>query len=211
MQETWVQSLGQEDPLEQEMATHCSSRTWKVPWTEEPGGLQSMGSQRVGYDWSDSARMRINLGYGGCTFSLYHMACRSFNPQVFPVSSLWGFGKHRRQTAESSGQNHGLSYEANSSLIPSSTEWPQTIYPPSLSLTPLIMKGGQWYWPHRACVRVKWDPGMSTRPSIAGDPTGGTFTEHILRVLGSEPGVRYLVASRTERCLLLILPQRARW
>ena len=45
MQETQVQSLGQEDPLEKEMATHSSILAWRIPWTEEPGGLQSMGSQ----------------------------------------------------------------------------------------------------------------------------------------------------------------------
>ena len=50
MQETWVQSLGQEDPLEKGKATHSSILTWRIPWTEEPGGLQSMESQRVGYD-----------------------------------------------------------------------------------------------------------------------------------------------------------------
>ena len=50
MQETWVRSLGQEDPLEKEMATHSSTLAWKIPWTEEPGRLQSMGSQRVGHD-----------------------------------------------------------------------------------------------------------------------------------------------------------------
>ena len=47
MQETQVQSLGQEDPLEGEMATHSSILAWEIPWTEEPGGLQSMGLQRV--------------------------------------------------------------------------------------------------------------------------------------------------------------------
>ena len=47
MQETWVQPLGQEDPLEKEMATHSRILAWKIPWTEEPGKLQSMGSQRV--------------------------------------------------------------------------------------------------------------------------------------------------------------------
>ena len=46
-QEMWVQTLGWEDPLEEEMATHSSILAWKFPWTEEPGGLQSMGSQRV--------------------------------------------------------------------------------------------------------------------------------------------------------------------
>ena len=47
MQETQVQFLGQEDPLEKEMAPHSSTLAWKIPWTEEPGGLQSMGSLRV--------------------------------------------------------------------------------------------------------------------------------------------------------------------
>ena len=51
MWETRVWSLGREDPLEKEMATHSSIHVWKIPWTEEPGRLQSMGSQRVGHDW----------------------------------------------------------------------------------------------------------------------------------------------------------------
>ena len=50
MQENWVQSLGQKDPLEKEMATHSSMLAGRIPWTEEPGGLQSMRSQRVRHD-----------------------------------------------------------------------------------------------------------------------------------------------------------------
>jgi len=50
MQETWVQSLGQEDALEEGMATHSSILVWRIPWTEEPGGLQPVGSKRVGHD-----------------------------------------------------------------------------------------------------------------------------------------------------------------
>ena len=50
MWETRVQSLGREDPLEKEMATHSSILAWKIPWTEEPGRLQSLGSQRVGHN-----------------------------------------------------------------------------------------------------------------------------------------------------------------
>ena len=50
MWETWVRSLGREDPLEKEMAIHSSTVAWKIPWTEEPGGLQLMGSQKVGQD-----------------------------------------------------------------------------------------------------------------------------------------------------------------
>ena len=54
MRETQVQSLGREDPLEQEMATHSSILAWRIPWKEEPGRLQSTGSQRVGHDWATS-------------------------------------------------------------------------------------------------------------------------------------------------------------
>ena len=50
MQETLIQCLGQDDPLEEGMATHSSLLAWRIPWTEEPGGLQSMGLQRVGHD-----------------------------------------------------------------------------------------------------------------------------------------------------------------
>ena len=50
VQETWVPSLGWEDPLGKEMVTHSSILAWIIPWTGEPGGLQSMGSQRVGHD-----------------------------------------------------------------------------------------------------------------------------------------------------------------
>ena len=53
MQEIWVLSLGRENPLEKGMATHSSILAWRIPWTEEPGGLQSMGSQRVGSDTTE--------------------------------------------------------------------------------------------------------------------------------------------------------------
>ena len=51
IQETWVLSLGKEDLLEEEMTTHSRILAWRIPWTEEPGGLQSMGLQRVGGEW----------------------------------------------------------------------------------------------------------------------------------------------------------------
>ena len=50
VQKTWVRALGWEDPLEKEMAIHCRTVAWKIPWTEEPDMLQSVGSQRVGHD-----------------------------------------------------------------------------------------------------------------------------------------------------------------
>ena len=54
MWETWVRSLGKEDPLEKEMVTQSSILAWRIPWTEKPGRLQSMGSQRVGHDCATS-------------------------------------------------------------------------------------------------------------------------------------------------------------
>ena len=61
MQETWVQSLGQEDPLEKEMATHSSILPWRIPWTEEPGGLQSVVA-RVGHDCvTNTTTMRLGI------------------------------------------------------------------------------------------------------------------------------------------------------
>ena len=63
MQETWVQSLGQEDPLEEGMATNSNILAWRIPWTEEPGRLQSIASQRVGCDWSDWAVAALDKYY----------------------------------------------------------------------------------------------------------------------------------------------------
>ena len=66
MQETWVQSLDWEDLLEKEMATHSSTLAWKIPWMEEPGRLQSMGSQRVRHDCTTSLSL-----------SFFHPLCAS--------------------------------------------------------------------------------------------------------------------------------------
>ena len=63
IQETQVRSLGQEDPLEKEMATHSSILAWKIPWVEELGGLQSMGSQRIEHDWATNTRMVILFNF----------------------------------------------------------------------------------------------------------------------------------------------------
>ena len=59
-QKIWVRSLGQENPLEKEMATHSSILAWKIPWTEGPGGLQSMGSQRVGHSLVTKQQQRVS-------------------------------------------------------------------------------------------------------------------------------------------------------
>ena len=66
MQETRVQALVQEDPLKEKMATHSNILAWKIPWTEEPGGLQSMELQRVEHDWNNLASI------GSLTSEYYH-------------------------------------------------------------------------------------------------------------------------------------------
>ena len=58
-QESWVLSLGLEDPLEKEMATHSNILAWEIPWTEEPGGLQSAGSQRVRHNWKHTELQQL--------------------------------------------------------------------------------------------------------------------------------------------------------
>ena len=61
---TWVQSLGWEDPLEKEMETHSSVLAWRIPWTEEPGRLQSMGSQRVRHEWvTNTSTFQYSINY----------------------------------------------------------------------------------------------------------------------------------------------------
>ena len=63
MQETWAPSLGWEDPLEKKMATHSNILAWKISWTEEPGGLQSMGSQRVRHNWTTKCTAQHEANY----------------------------------------------------------------------------------------------------------------------------------------------------
>ena len=70
MLETWVRFLGQEDPLEKEMAIHSSILAWKIPWMKEPDKLQSMGSQRVGHDWATSLTQLINNCWNKLDYSL---------------------------------------------------------------------------------------------------------------------------------------------
>ena len=72
MLETWDQSLSWEDPLKQGMATHSSILAWKIPWTEEPGGLQSLGSQRARYDWVTNTDMLSSTGIWTVAFKRRH-------------------------------------------------------------------------------------------------------------------------------------------
>ena len=81
MQEFRVRSLGVEDPLEKEMATHSSILVWRISWTEEPGGLQSMGLQTVGHDWATNT-------YGGFWMISYQLMFPLWCSQVLGLSRL---------------------------------------------------------------------------------------------------------------------------
>ena len=102
MWETWVLSLGREDPLEKEMATYSSIHAWKIRWIEEPGGLQSMGSQRVGHDWATSLLLllllsilwhclslrlvwKLTCGYCWVFQICWHIECSTFTASSFRI------------------------------------------------------------------------------------------------------------------------------
>ena len=80
MQEMYIWSLGREDPLEKEMVTHSSILAWRIPWTEEPGGLQSTGSQRVGHDWATSLHFSLLAILWNSAFKWVYL---SFSPLPF--------------------------------------------------------------------------------------------------------------------------------
>ena len=99
MQETWVLSQGQEDPLEKEMTTHSSILAWRIPWTEEPGGLPSMGSRRVRHNWSNLAAA-VAAGYTkvrlvkAMVFPVVMYGCESWTikkaeSQIIDAFELW--------------------------------------------------------------------------------------------------------------------------
>ena len=88
VRETRVRSLSQEDPLEKEMATHSSTLAWKLPWTEEPGRLQSMGSQRVGRNWATSLQHRVPASSVSALSSLHFLTF------ISAPAPPWGFHPH---------------------------------------------------------------------------------------------------------------------
>ena len=91
--EIWVWSFGQEDPLEKDMATHSSILAWRIPWTEEPGGLQSIGSHRVRHNWSNLA----------CTFwqvLIPHCGLDLHFPDVYQSSKTFWTTMHQRRNQE---------------------------------------------------------------------------------------------------------------
>ena len=93
VQETWVRFLGWKDPLEKEITTHSSILAWKIPWTEDPGRLQSMGLQRIGHDWATNtftfSRQGRKMGNGWSVEHSEHRQCLLIKFVVVYGHSLW--------------------------------------------------------------------------------------------------------------------------
>ena len=81
--ETRVRSLGWEDPLEKEMATHSNILAWEIPWMQEPGGLQSTGSQRVGHNWTTSLSLSLSIPYNILQGGMPDLRFKSVNKYHF--------------------------------------------------------------------------------------------------------------------------------
>ena len=94
MGEIWIRSLGQENPLEKEMATHSSTLAWKIPWMEESCRLQSMGSQRIGPDWATS--LSLYSIYSCYKYWLYSLCCTILKGGCWTTEDAGIFGLQRR-------------------------------------------------------------------------------------------------------------------
>ena len=120
MQETWVRSLGRKDPLEKEMATHSSILAWRIPLTEEPGGLQSMGSQRVGHDWATSythAYFKAILLL--CSFLIILFSCHWNTPGLkigLYRKVIAGIQRHQAREREQESEDKAHSWATTSLL-----------------------------------------------------------------------------------------------
>ena len=130
MQENRVRCLGQADPLEKGVATHSSTLAWRIPWTEEPGGLQSMRPQRVRHDWS--------------TNTTQHKT-RVSRSECYKPDSLQGLGSRETDTKkEEAGLRPGLKAENQLGELPGLRRWVRSkgteVFRPQFGLL------GWWYW-----------------------------------------------------------------
>ena len=141
IQETWVWSLGREDPLEKGMATHSSILAWRIPWTEEPGGLQSMGSQRVGHDWVTFTHTH--------TLVITPRTTLQNRPEGIAAAMSWAAIPRRAlpQSQELLSPNTELSSSAQNALPPDSCRVP-SLGQPSAGFH-------SWAW----SLQIKFSPG----------------------------------------------------
>ena len=131
MQKTWVQSLGQEDPLEKEMATHSSILAWEIPWMEEPGGLQSTGSQRVGHDWATS-------------LSFFHVSMSHVNIKPWRFSALSIFISKSKLTEWYASDSDEVWYKISFSI----NSWVKDLFHKCRKLVKMFRLKGKivWLW-----------------------------------------------------------------
>ena len=102
VQETWVWSLGREDPLEKEMATHSSTLAWTIPWMEEPGRLQSMGSKTVRHNWATSLSSHTHIRHQ--TFTEYHSHPWTWKIRLPDLTPYWAGISVRQSTGLTNSQ-----------------------------------------------------------------------------------------------------------
>ena len=163
MQETQVQSLGQEDPLEKEMATHSSVLAWKIPWTEEPGGLQSTGSQRVQHNLAIKPPIRI---------------CKGCNP-----TQKWQMG-----VTEKHVQDLKVSFTI-CLILPSAFLWDQRKN--LAKVLDIFVKILYWNWKHCFLELLNWGgPSMAIRGKLMVKTDSGLSREtgQFEKVLDSSGG-----------------------
>ena len=101
MRETWVRSLGREDPLEKGMATHSSTLAWKIPWTEKPGGLQSIGSQRVRHNEVTGTPVKKRTFFWCWFQKVLQVLIELFSFSFFSISG-WGLDLDSCDTVQNS-------------------------------------------------------------------------------------------------------------
>ena len=123
-QEMWVRSLGQEDPQEKEMATHSSILAWGMPWTEEPGGLQSMGLQRAGHDLASTQQPSMGkngVSEGRCRSLACILIRHRLKPNIMSSRKSSTFSCHKYQTVSLTCGIYNMT-EMNSSMKQQQTD-----------------------------------------------------------------------------------------
>ena len=143
MQEMWVWSLGQEDPLEEGMTAHSSILAWRIPWTEDPGGLQSLGLQKSQTWLSDWITILIHMGRCTCFWNL-EWGCRSL------LAMLWG-GRAQSASEMSIKDHHSLHCG------------------PWVGTACLCSQSGLWWSPSISTVVPGWGEPASVHSLASGD------------------------------------------
>ena len=188
MWETRVRFPGQEDPLEKEMAIYSSILAWKVPWTEEPDRLQSMGSQRVGHDWVTSLSLSVkewerfrsarwqcspapHLGLKGPGSRPYQSfsegpgrSCDlcSWNPVSFLRPYRAGLGEEMPSPASSPTLQFPSWFPTGQMQLEATGQWSQLMWSLWVSLPGQRASGGRWRWPWRGRWKSCHTPGTAT-------------------------------------------------